>query len=285
MREELRELWRFRELLLAMVQREIKIRYKNSVFGVLWSFMAPLSTAAVLTLVFRYFGGFQMDNYAAYVLAGLLPYLFTQQAILDSSQSVLVAIPVVKKVYFPREVLPLAVIISNFIHFLIALAVFFLYQLVVFILDPKVLPFQVTALLLPVLFFIHMMLVTGLGLLASALNTFYEDVKYILSVLLYLMFYLCPIIYFSESVYHAKQLHFPGHVLYTFYHLNPIAMLVTAYKKVLVASSPVVVSGEKVPALPLDWGLLGVAALVSFGVLVLGYSVFNRLKWRFVERP
>ncbi len=280
---DLKELWRFRELLYSMVERELKIRYKNSFLGFFWSLLNPLITVLVMTVVFKYFLSNSTPNFSAYILAAYLPYMFLQLSLLDSAQSVLAALPIVKKVYFPREILPLSGVISNFIHFLLAQGVFLIYLLFVFLRNPGENPFQVTLLFLPALWVIQLMLCVGLGLLISALNTLYEDVKYIVSVLLYLLFFLCPIMYFSENVWHRAQA--SGSWVYTAYHLNPVAMLSTAYRKVLVAPQPVDVNGEKVAALPLDWGLLAVAAAIAFLCLIGGYSVFNRLKWRFVERP
>lgn len=280
---ELKELWKFRELLVSMVERDLRIRYKNSFLGFFWSLLNPLITVLVMTVVFKNFLGNDTRNYSAYILASYLPYLFFQMTLLDSSQSVLGNIQIIRKIYFPREILPLAAVVSNFIHFLLALLVFFGYLLVVFALDPQVSPFQLTTLLLPVLLIINLALTAGLALLISALNTFFEDVKYIVSVLLYLLFFLCPIMYFSEAVYAKAQEH--GGWIYTLYHLNPVAMLSTAYRKILVAPQDVYFEGRSHPPIPLDWGMLGIAAIVSFGMLFFGYSVFNRLKWRFVERP
>ncbi|MEZ5162709.1 MAG: ABC transporter permease [Fimbriimonadaceae bacterium] len=124
MRENLRELWKFRELLWAMVERELRIRYKNSFLGFFWSLLNPLVTVAVMTVVFKYLMQNSTPNFSAYVLAAYLPFLFFNMTLLDSAQSVLVSLPVVRKVYFPREILPLASIASNFIHFLLALLVF-----------------------------------------------------------------------------------------------------------------------------------------------------------------
>jgi len=282
----LRELWRFRELLLTMVEREIKIRYKNSVFGFLWSLLNPLVTVLVLTLVFKYLNGNPTPNFSAYILAAYLPFMFFQFAIMDSAQSVLAALPVIRKVYFPREILPLAAICSNFIHFLLALVVLFAYFLFIWIRHPQVTPFTESVIWLPVLIVIQFALTVGVGFIVSALNTFYEDTKYIVGVALYLLFFLSPILYFSENVRYA----FPSdpekeNIVYVAYHLNPVAMLSTAYRKVLVPPQDVYVNGQWVPPLPLSWTLLGITALVSFGVLAFGYWAFNRVKWRFVERP
>lgn len=286
---ELKELWRFRELLYSMVGRELKIRYKNSFLGFFWSLINPLVTVLVLTVVFKYLvGTTQTPNFSAYILAAYLPYMFFQFALMDSAQSVITYLPLVRKIYFPREILPLAIIVSNFVHFLLALVVFFAYLLAVWAFNPAVSPFQVTVLWLPLLILVNLCLVTGLGLMFSALNTFFEDVKYLLGVGLYLLFFLSPIMYFSEQIKYTTGISEPTRSLvYVLYHLNPVAMLSTAYRKVMVAPQPVSVPGLDAPVapLPLDWGLFAVTAAVSVAFLFIGYAVFNRLKWRFVERP
>ena len=281
----LKELWSFRELLLTLVERELKIRYKNSFLGFFWSLLNPLITVLVMTVVFKYVFNFETPSLSAYILAAYLPFIFFQMSLMDSAQSVLAALPIVRKIYFPRAILPLAMVISNFIHLLLALAVFLLYLLAVYIADPRQSPFQVTTLYLPLVLLVNLALATGLGFFISALNVFYEDVKYIVSVVMYLMLFLCPVMYFSENIYSASVRHTGGTFLYTLYHLNPIAMLCTAYRKVLVAPQIVDMRGERLEPLPLDWGLFGISALVSVLLLVFGFQVFNKLQWKFVERP
>lgn len=295
---EMKELWRFRELLLSLVERELRIRYKNSVLGFLWSLLNPLMTALVMTLVFKYFLGQSVGSYVLYVLAAYLPYIFVQFALMDSSQSVLTSLQIVRKVYFPREVLPMAQVFANFIHFCLAMVVFFAIATVVWLRTlsgdaPAQFPIQATAILLPVLMVINLMLAMGLGFIVSALNTFYEDVKYMLGAVLYVGFFLCPVMYFSENVAAFAERHGSlGRLVYTVYHLNPMATLCTAYKKVLLNTVPIPAKDPDDPAkmitiegMPLDWTYVGIAALVSFLILILGYSIFNRMKWRFVERP
>src|SRR5687767_4581183 len=105
---ELKELWKFRELLVSMVQRELKIRYKNSALGFFWSLINPLVTVLVMTFVFKFIMANDTPSFSSYILAAYLPFMFFQLAIMDSAQSVLGALPLVRKIYFPREVLPLA---------------------------------------------------------------------------------------------------------------------------------------------------------------------------------
>jgi lipopolysaccharide transport system permease protein len=296
--DELRELWRFRELLLSLVERELRIRYKNSVLGFFWSLLNPLLTALVMTLVFKYFLGQSVGSYVLYVLAAYLPYIFVQFALMDSAQSVLTSLPIVRKVYFPREVLPMAQVIANFIHFCLAMVVFFLIAVAVWVKSmfgtaPVHFPIQPTVVLLPVLMVINLMAAMGIGFIVSALNTFYEDVKYMLGAILYVGFFLCPVMYFSENVLAFAQRHGAlGQAVYTVYHLNPMATLCTAYKKVLLATVPIPARDPDdpskmitIPGMALDWRFVAIAGVSSFLILVIGYSVFNRVKWKFVERP
>ncbi|MBX3111431.1 MAG: ABC transporter permease [Fimbriimonadaceae bacterium] len=291
MREEFRELWRFRELLLAMVERELRIRYKNSVLGIAWSLLNPLVTVFVMHFVLKNVMQNGTKSFSLFILAAYLPYMFFQMSILDSAQSVVTALPVVKKVYFPREILPLASVASNAVHFLIALVVYFVYAFGVWAVfgfkDPTV---SYRVVFLPVLLVIHFALTTGLSLVFSALNVFYEDVKYMLTITLYLAFFLSPVMYFAETVFEATRKYGAlSDVLYKLYMLNPVATLCTVYRKALVAPGDVQVIRDghaiMVPFQRVDWVMFGVATALSFIALVGGYAFFNRMKWKFVERP
>ncbi len=287
MTEEFRELWRYRELFTSMVQRELRIRYKNSALGILWSFVNPLVTTLVMWLVFGKLLNNGVPSFFAYVLAALLPFTFFQSAVLDSAQSILASLPVVKKIYLPRELLPLSIIVSNFVHLLTGFAVFFLALLLIYTFSGfGVSPFQATTWMLPFLMLISLCFATGVGLIVSAYNTFYEDVKYVANVAMYLLTFLCPIVYFHEQMTEALKVN-PW--LYRLYMLNPQAVLSICYRKALLAPVHVTVMKDGVPTLvdpsPFPWGWLAYTAVVSVLTLWFGYRTFNRLKWRFVERP
>ncbi len=271
-----------------MVERELRIRYKNSFLGFFWSLINPLMTVLVMTLVFKFFLRNTTENYSSYVLAAYLPFMFMNLAIMDSAQSVLAALPVVKKVYFPREILPLASVLANFIHFLLALCVFFAFLFFTWARTGFIeSPFTWRIGFLPVMLVVTLAFTLGSALIISALNVFYEDVKYVVGVMLYLAFFMTPVMYFSENVYSSLQkFGSTGQALYTIYHLNPLAELATTYKKTLVPPGMIDIgSGEKIAPIPHSWMLFGACALISFGVLIYGYWLFNRMKWRFVERP
>ncbi|HJP83603.1 MAG TPA: ABC transporter permease [Fimbriimonadaceae bacterium] len=291
---ELRELWRYRELLLVMIQRDLKIRYKNSALGFFWSFLNPLLTVSVMTFVYGQFIFKDQPNMGAYIMAAYLPFMFFQMCLMDSAQSIIAALPLIKKIYFPREILPLAAVFSNFVNFLLALGIFFLYLLINYALHPGSFPIQGSVWIVPILLIFSLCLSAGVSLIISALNTFYEDIKYIVGVVLYLLFFLCPIVYFDETVANSKINVASNWLVYKLYNLNPIAQLCTAYKKSILAPyNPTLMEPQGATAgqsvvvgsIDLSWKYLAVAGLTSILTLIIGYHIFNRLKWRFVERP
>ena len=282
--DELKELWRFRELLVSLVARDLKVRYKNSTVGFFWSFLTPLMTVAVMTFAFNYVMGVNIPNYGAYIFATILPYNFFSQSLLDASQAVLNGHNLIRKVYFPREVLPLAIIISNFIHFLLGMVMFFFFLLMIWTLDPRVVPFQVTTIYVPIVTLFTLFLVTGLGLICCAINTFVEDLKYMLSIFLYLLMYLMPVVIFVEQIRYKVG---NGLLFYKLTYLNPLSAFIIAFRKLLLAPQgiDIVIDGTKQNVyLPLEWKYVWIGGAVSVGVMIYGYHYFNKIKWKFAER-
>src|SRR5512139_1875032 len=120
---ELAELWRFREVLLNLVRRNLKVRYKNSFLGFFWSLLNPLLPIGVWWFVFVIIWERSEENYMALLIAGFLPWLFFSQTVLDSASCVTQEMALVKKAYFPRSILPLSAVISNLVHLLLAFVV------------------------------------------------------------------------------------------------------------------------------------------------------------------
>lgn len=283
--KEFKELWRYRELLFVMVQRELRIRYKNSALGVLWSFLNPLAQVAVMSFVFSNFLRQDVPSFTVYMLAAYLPFIFFQSSVLDSAQSVLTQYGLIKKIYFPREILPLAAVIANMIHLLIGFLIMFGLMLLGYIRDPRVFPFQAGMVYLPFLLIVSTLFATGVSFIVSALNTFYEDVKYICQIGLYLLMYLCPIVYFVEQVANSKKNYDSGWLLYKLYMLNPVAVQCVAYRKALVAPVPTMSAGGMGMPTGMPWKYLAFHSVGAVFVFLFGYWLFNRLKWKFVERP
>jgi ABC-type polysaccharide/polyol phosphate export permease len=294
MRENLAELWRFRYLLKMLVARDLTVRYKNSVLGFFWSIVPPLLQVIVYSFVIKDVLNKGAPNYSAYLLCGLIPWIFFSTAILDASQSILVNTPIIRKAYMPREVIPLYYVISNFIHFLLGWAVyaaaFFL------LLRPfgKGVPIQPTLLWFPVITLAEFLLVAGCSLWVSALNVFYEDVKYIVQTLFNLFFFLFPILYPADLVAYSSVMR--AHPwLFTLYMLNPITAIIDAYRKTLLDPLPLAYLNPPDrlrnlhdptlhQPLPMQWSTFAGACLIALLIAWSGYWYFNRWKWQFVER-
>lgn len=287
-RDLLLELWQYRELLRTLVIRELRVRYKNSILGFFWSLVNPLATVLVMTLVFKYVMGMRIANYSAYILAAYLPWTFFQFALLDSSQTILVYMQVIKKIYFPRVLLPLAAVLANFVHFLLAMGVLFVY-----LYGYVGTPLQLSLLWLPVIVLSQLLWVVGLSALIACWNAFYEDVKYLVSVGLQLLFFLTPIIYFSEQVRYTTLLPeaYREGVFWAYHLLNPMATLAMAYRKAVLP--PITIIHEpaamgqttQFPDMPLPLWLLGANLLAGAVVALGGLSYFRKREWEFVERP
>lgn len=273
MLSDLRELFAYRDLVAQLVVRDLKVRYKNSVLGFFWSLLNPLVQVLTITIVIKYVMRFHIPNYSAYVLAAYLPWMCFQMSVLDASDSVQKHQDLVKKVYFPREALPISLVLSNLIHLALAYAVFFVYLVTI----PRA-PIYATSLFLPVLMAIQFFLNLGVAFFVACMNVFYEDTKYIVNVLLNVLFYLTPVMYLSEFVYRALP---AAHreTLYAIYQLNPLNLLAIAYRKVLLHPY----SGAGITDIPLNWLYVAIAAAVSLLLALAGYTFFNRRKWIFAE--
>lgn len=282
MRSELAELWRFRGLLWQLVRRDLKVRYKNSRLGFLWSIAPPLMQVLVITFAFKAATDLakNIPSYSAFLLVAMIPWTYFNTAILDSSQSILLMYGVIKKVYLPREIIPLSNAISNFIHFLMSWLVFFIFWWLI-----KRERFLPTTLWFPYLIVVQFMLVTGLSLFIACLNVFYEDVKYMVNIFMNLFLFLLPIMYLPEQIlYKGTMGRLWNGWAFKLYMMNPLTALINGYRKSLLEDpNPAAFGGHQ--SLPLDPAQLLITGLVSFLILVGGYWYFNKRKWQFVERP
>jgi ABC-type polysaccharide/polyol phosphate export permease len=273
--ESLREIWRFRPLIAELVRRDLKVRYKNRVGGVLWSLFPPLMQVVTITLMVKLFLT-QVNNYSAYLMPVMFLWQFFQNCILDSSQSMVVNAQLARKIYFPRAVLPIVTLISNLIHF----GVSFAFTIVYFFLTPRYpeLPIfpqnlHLTFLLVfPILIGVST-LALGLGYLLAYLNTLYEDVRFLTTQFLGLFLYALPIFYPIERV--AARPH-----LFEIYMCNPMATWMVAYQRAMLPP----IGGQGVAPVEIPWAFLGLATLTSLIILGLGFIVFERSKWTMMER-
>jgi len=288
MRDELRELWRYRELIGILVRRDLRVRYKNSVLGFLWSVVPMLLQTAVLTFLVKRIYHTGPPNMSAYLLCAYLPWTFFSISLLDATSSVIAQYGLLKKVYFPREALPIASVLSNLIHLGLALIVFFLYEYTYIWLMfgfPGLPPKEIVW--LPAVILIGFNLALGVAFFTSAWNVFFEDIKFFVQSLLQLAFYLLPIIWFPEQLFYSKATGQWNHALLILYNANPVSWLITAFRQVLLPPAMLGQDNRGNPMLTahFDYRYFLLALVTSFLITLAGYAYFNKRKWDFAERP
>jgi lipopolysaccharide transport system permease protein len=266
-------LTRYRFLIRNLVIRDLKVRYKNSALGILWSLLNPLLMMVVFSLVFTVFTEQKIRQYPVFFLVGLVPWNFFSGALMAGTLSVASNVSLVKKVYFPREILPVGAILAFLVNFLIAFGI-----LIIFLFGSG-LGLTIHALWVPVILATQVIFTVGLSLLLSALHVFYRDVVMILDVALLAGFFLTPIFYplslYGESRTIAGLTFVPAQVMRW---LNPMASIVDAYRTVLWG-----ISNEVGPASMAPDFLLRtfVTAIATF---VIGYIAFRRVEHLFGEK-
>lgn len=264
------ELVQFRDLVRNLVERDLKVRYKNSILGVLWSWLNPLFMMAVYTIVFTVMqpGGNYVParEFPAFILVGLLPWTFFSTAILASVNVIIANANLVKKVYFPREILPLSVVLSNLVSFGISIVILFP---ILAIFGRRL---TVWVLVLPLIVLLQFCFVAGVALLVSTLNVFYRDTKQVMDVVMMAWFFVTPVFYPIDVLPRSREVLGVTIDVHRWTRiLNPMASLIAAYRDVLF-------HGRRVG---LDF--LARTAVTTVAVLIVGYAVFYRYSRRFGE--
>ena len=267
MRSPLLEIWRYRELILNLVKRELKARYKNSVLGFFWSLLNPLGMMLVFTFVFTVISpNSQIDNFPIFFLCGFLPWQYFSNGVMVSMNSIVGNSNLVKKVYFPREALPISSVLAALVNFLLALVVLFGALIVTRT------PLSPYIWLLPVVILMQTCFILGIVFVLSTLNVFYRDTMMIMDVVMQAWFFLTPVFYPISILPSSYEiLGITVNVRRLMYILNPMASFVAAYRDLLYF-------GYRTN---LDFFLR--TAATSLIVLAFGYWFFLRFRHRFGE--
>ena len=251
-----KELYKYREFLKTSIQKEFRGKYKKSFLGVFWSFLNPLFQLLVYALVFPFILGNTIENYTVFLIIALMPWTFFNSTIVQSAACIVNNAGIVKKVYFPREILPISTATSNLINFLIT-------QIIVFVaLFISGIGIGKSIIVFPIVVIIQYLLQLGLSFIFSAITVYIRDVEYIINIFLMLMFYLCPIVYQPSMI--------PDNLL-VFFKLNPMFHIISFYRTILY--------DKQIPNI----GNVCQLFLVCLVVLFIGYMVFDKLKKRFAE--
>ncbi|MBS6510105.1 MAG: ABC transporter permease [Clostridiales bacterium] len=252
-----RELYNYRQMIFSLVKRDLRGRYKGSVFGFLWTFLNPLLQLVVYTFVFSFLLKSEIENYYLFLFVALIPWLFFSTAITGGSGSVLHQSGMVTKIYFPREVLPISHVTSAFINMLYSFIVVFI---VIIIARVPVSP--VALLYLPIVMIVEYFLALGITMLVSAITVYFRDLEFILSIFMMAWQYLTPVMYSVDIV--------PEHLMKLFM-LNPMTPITIAYRDILYYA--------KAP----DLSTLLLAIGMSAAFMLIGFWAFGKLKKRFAE--
>lgn len=250
-------IYRYREMLINMVRRELRGKYKGSILGFLWTFINPLLQLVVYTIVFSNIMRMGVSNYEIFLFVALIPWMFFSTSVLSGAGSIIYNQSLVTKIYFPREILPLSVVTSNFINMIycsvIVLAVVLFYHMN--------LNLEVWF-MLPVIAFIEYILVIGIVLIVSALTVYFRDLEHILGIIIMAWQFLTPVMYpesFVPSQYQA--------ILY----LNPMTPIIISFRDVLYYGKMPVVEN------------LVYAFLWSLIIFICGFLLFGKLQKDFAE--
>lgn len=250
------ELYNYRELLKTNVQKEIRGKYKGSFLGVLWSFLNPLLMVLVYAIVFPYLMRMQQEHYLIYLITGIIPWIFFTTVVTTGCNCVWVNGGIIKKVYFPRSILPISVVCAGLVNFLISCIVILLFL----IFGGVGLSFNILW-LFPIAI-IQSLFSLGILFILSAINVYVRDIEYIVQFFINLLFYATPIIYNVEMLPENFR---------SILNLNPMVHFINAYRDIFYYKTS--------PSL----GSLLVMLTISIVILVLGYNIFKKLEKGFAE--
>jgi lipopolysaccharide transport system permease protein len=256
---EVREFWHFRELLFSLTWRDVKVRYKQSVLGVAWAIIQPLTMMIVFTMFFGNAGKLSSGDYPypIFVLAGLLPWFFFSTAVSTSSQSIVGNHNLITKVYFPRLMVPISAVIAGLVDFAIAMSLLACMMVIYQI------PLGLGVLVVPILVLALFAAALGVGVLFAALAVKYRDVKHIIPFMVQLWMFVTPTIYM-----HGNDSLDSG--MLSILPFNPAYGLILNFR---IA----VLGGE------FDYYSLGISAGMSFLLLALGCWYFRRVERGFAD--
>ena len=255
--QTVKEIYAYKEMIISFVRRELRGRYKGSALGFFWTFLNPLLQLCVYSIVFSTILKQGIEKYYLFLFVALIPWIFFSSSVTGSASSVIAQKDMVKKIYFPREVLPIAHVTTNFVNMLLCFIVIFA---VVIISGTK--PGLIAVLCLIPVWIVEYILALGMAFLASSVTVYFRDMEHILGIVMLAWQYLTPVLYSYDIIPDQYKLWFS---------LNPMTPVIGAYRTILYEA--------RVPELEtLLWALA-----LGLTVLTVGWCTFTRLKRRFAE--
>ena len=253
-----KELYAYREMIFSLVRKDLRGRYKGSVLGFLWTFINPLFQLIVYTIAFSFILPSPIEKYYLHLFVALIPWIFFSSSLQGGANSIMAAKNLVSKIYFPREVIPIAYVTSCFVNMLLTFVIIFL---VVMISGVGLNALAIAT--LPLIMITEYIIALGLALLFSAVTVFFRDMEHILSIITMAWIYLTPVLYPLDMI--------TNETIRKLFYLNPMTAVIEAYRDVLYYA--------RVP----EMNTLLVSFLFGIIILIFGELVFSKLKKRFAE--
>ncbi|MCT2386748.1 ABC transporter permease [Erwinia pyrifoliae] len=244
------------DLVTVITEKELKVRYKSSFFGYLWSIANPLLFAMIYFFIFKLIMRVQIPNYTVFIIAGLFPWQWFASSTVNSLFSFLSNAQIIKKTVFPRSVIPLCNVLMECLHFLCTIPVILVF---LFIYDMR--PALNWIWGIPLIGLAQIILMLGIALIFSTLNLFFRDLERFVSLGIMLLFYCTPILYSAEMIPQEYR---------WLIDYNPFASMILSWRELFVHNT-------------LNYGLVSELYVYGAIFLLLGSLIFNKLKHRFAE--
>lgn len=251
-----KNLYNYRELIKTSVKKDIGGKYKHSFLGVLWSFINPLLQIAVYAIIFPLIMKNNIPNYTVFMVCGLIPWNYFATVINRASFTFIENGNIIKKVYFPREILPLSLVTSETINFLISTIIIICFTLAYGMGLTKY------VLLYPLVLLVQYILLLGISLIVSSVTVYFRDLQHFIGVLLQLFFYATPIVYSVETI--------PENFRWIL-KINPMTYIIEGFRDIFYY--------HQIP----DIKMLGIVLVIGILLCIVGYLIFNKLQKKFAE--
>ncbi len=252
----LKEIYDYREMIWMLVRRDLRGRYKGSMLGFLWTFLNPLLQLMVYTVVFSFIMRAGIEKYYLFLFVALIPWMFMATSVQGGATCIIAQKSLVSKIYFPRQVLPIAHVTTCFVNMLLCFVVVFIVSGISVGINFKVLPFLIPTMI------IEYILALGIALIVSGITVYFRDMEHILGIFVMAWQFLSPIMYSIDMVPEALR---------GVFMLNPMSAIIIAYRNIIY---------EKCAP---DMSTMLLALVTGVVFLVIGWKLFERMQKHFAE--
>jgi len=251
-----RSVQHYLDLIIVITQKELKSKYKNNVLGYFWSIAHPLAFALVFYIAFKIVIKIPLQDYMVFLISGLFPWQWLATSVGSSPMVFLANVSIIKKVNFPRNIIPFTIVLQDMIHFVLSIPVIVLFMLIY-----NITPGWIWLAGIPLLLIIQFIFIYGIALAISSLNLFFRDLERLTGILITLTFYFTPIIY-PETMIPAKYA--------KLVNLNPLTPLMVSWRNLFLHNQ-------------LDFMQLAISFAYALLFLAIGSIIYKKLSWKFAE--